>query len=321
MKRRTFIKNTALGTAAFSTLGVTACTNPVQKEHPKSMTQKLAKPLISLAQWSLNRAFFAKELDPNDFAAIASQTYDIHAIEYVNQFYLEQVNDEAFWQGLKKRADDNGVKSLLIMVDDEGDLGNIDEKTRHQAVENHYKWVNAAKLLDCHSIRVNAFGEGEKAAVRSALVDGMGRLCEYAAKENINILIENHGLYSSDGQWIAGIIKEINLPNMGTLPDFGNWCMSAKWGSTQDSTCKKVYDPYQGVLDFLPFAKGVSAKSYNFNEAGEDRIIDYQKMLKVVKDFGYDGYIGIEYEGEEKSEPEGIRMTKALIERVWEGLS
>ncbi len=309
--RRSFIKNIAWASAAISVTGCTNQPTPIAKK----IVEKELK--ISLAQWSLNRAFFAKELDPNDFATIASKEYGIKAIEFVSAFYKEQVKDEAFWQTMKKRSDDIDVKNLLIMVDDEGDLGSTKEEERKAAVENHYKWVHAAKLSGCHSIRVNAFGEGTKAAIRSALVDGMGQLATYAAKENINVIIENHGLFSSDGKFIAGIMKEVNMPNFGTLPDFGNWCTNAKWGSTQKNKCDEVYDRYQGVKDFLPYAKGVSAKSYNFNSEGEDTIIDYQKMLKIVKDSDYDGYIGIEYEGEDLGEPEGIRITKALMESVW----
>ena len=186
-------------------------------------------------------------------------------------------------------------------------------------MENHFKWVNAAKILGCHSVRVNAFGESNKEAYRAALTDGMGQLAEYAAKENINIIIENHGLFSSDAKLITDIVKQVNKPNFGTFPDFGNWCLSAKWGSTQNE-CDKAYDRYQGVAEFLPYARAVSAKSYNFNEQGEDRIIDYYKMLKIVKDSGYEGYIGIEYEGVEIGEHDGILATKALMEKVWKSL-
>lgn len=150
-------------------------------------------------------------------------------------------------------------------------------------------------------------------------IDGMGQLADYAAKEDINILIENHGLFSSDAKLITDIIKQVDKPNFGTLADFGNWCLSAKWGSTQGEYIK-AYDRYKGVAEFLPYAKGVSAKSYNFNEKGEDIIIDYYKMLDIVKNSGFDGYIGIEYEGNILGEYEGIITTKALIEKVWSSL-
>ena len=315
--RRSFLKNAAWGATALSTA-------PLAAYVPNSLNivkEKGVQDLkLSLAQWSLHRAFNDGHLKVNDFASIAINTYHLNAIEYVNQFYAASGKDEKFWINMKEHADNVGVKSLLIMVDNEGDLGHTNGLERKKSVENHYKWVNAAKILGCHSVRVNAFGEGTKDAVRAALIDGMGQLSDYAAKENINIIIENHGLYSSDSKLITGIIKQVNKPNFGTLPDFGNWCLSAKWGSTQTDSCTEVYDRYQGVSEFLPFAKGVSAKSYNFNAEGEETKIDYYKMLKIVKNSGYNGYIGIEYEGSELSESDGIRATKALIEKVWKSL-
>lgn len=316
--RRTFLKNAVKGAAVFSLASIAACTNNANNTAPKKVAKpKLPSLKLSLAQWSLNRAFFAKELDVQDFAQIAKQTYGISAIEYVNAFYKDQAKKEKFWLEMKERAVQEGVKSLLIMVDDEGDLGNSEDNARKVAVENHYKWIHAAKLLGCHSIRVNAFGDGDKATVKAALIDGMGQLCTYAAKENINVLIENHGLYSSDAAFITEVIQQVDQPNFGTLPDFGNWCLNEKWGSTQNNKCDQVYDIYQGVAQFLPYAKGYSAKAYQFDEEGNETTIDYYKMIQIAKDGGYDGYIGIEYEGEELSEPDGIRATKALLEKVW----
>lgn len=308
MKRRNFLKNVVVGAAALS--------------HPTLVTYG-NKPLndlkLSLAQWSLHRQFNNGTLDPVDFAEITMDTYGINAVEYVNQFYDDSGEDEKFWTGMKKRADNAGVKSLLIMVDNEGDLGVAGKKERIKSVENHYKWVNAAKILGCHSVRVNAFGEKSREAFRAAMIDSMSMLCDYAAKENINIIIENHGLFSSDAKLITDIVKEADKPNLGTFPDFGNWCLSAKWGSTQGE-CEKEYDRYKGVAEFLPYAKAVSAKSYNFNDKGENTKIDYYKMLRIVKNSGYNGYIGIEYEGEILSEHKGILATKALIEKVWKSL-
>ncbi len=133
---------------------------------------------------------------------------------------MDSGEDEKFWINMKERADNAGVKSLLIMVDDEGDLGLADDMERNKSVENHFKWVNAAKILGCHSVRVNAFGEDSKEAYRAAIIDSMGHLSDYAAKENINIIIENHGLYSSDAKLITEIVKQVNKPNFGTFPDF-----------------------------------------------------------------------------------------------------
>jgi len=319
MKRRTFLKNTAYSTTALSLTGLAACNNSSTNKTTEKMPAPKSVPSlkISLAQWSLNRAFFANELDANNFAAIAKNDYGIDAVEYVNGFYKETASDESFWQDMQKRSVAEGVKNLLIMVDDEGDLGNSDDIERRTAVENHYKWVNAAKILGCHSIRVNAFGDENEMILHNALVDGMGQLCDYAAKENINVLIENHGLFSSNGKFVTKVIKETNRPNFGTLPDFGNWCLNEKWGSTQNNKCTEVYDRYQGVAEFLPYAKGYSAKSYKFDANGDETIIDFYKMIQIAKDGGYDGYIGIEFEGETMSESDGIRATKTLLEKAW----
>lgn len=275
---------------------------------------------ISLAQWSIHRALDSGKLKAENFAAIAKNDFGISAIEYVNQFYKDHASDRTFWEKMRATADSLEVKSLLIMVDNEGDLGNPNQEERTKAVENHFKWVDAAHILGCHSIRINAFGEGSKDEVQRAMIDALKKLCAYAAKDSINVLIENHGLYSSDGQWIEEIMKGVNMANVGTLPDFGNWCLSAKWGSTEEGKdCNEEYDRYKGVAEMLPFARGVSAKSYAFNEQGDETIIDYSKMLTVVKESGFSGYVGIEYEGSQLSERDGILATKALLEKVAKG--
>lgn len=310
MKRRSFLKDAVMGATALSTTSIlSSCSSSGGKELK-----------LSLAQWSLHRAINTGILKANDFAGIAKNSYDINAVEYVNGFYTDSGNDELFWNNMKINADNAGVKSLLIMVDDEGDLGQANDQERNKSVENHYKWINAAKILGCHSVRVNAFGDNNKEVFRTAIIDSMGTLADYAAKENINIIIENHGLFSSDGNFISEIIKQVNKPNFGTVPDFGNWCLNAKWGSTQGDICSEAYDRYLGVSEFLPFAKAVSAKSYDFNSIGEETKIDYYKMLQIVKASGYNGHIGIEYEGDVLSEPDGIRATKALLEKVWKNI-
>ena len=322
MNRRSFIHHSSWGATSLSLLPLfTSCSNTTGEKTLPDMpgADELPKEkqlLISLAQWSLHRQIEKNETNPLEFAAVAKDSYGIEAVEYVNQFYSEFAENEAFWQGMKERADGAGVKSLLIMVDNEGDLGSADDAERLLAVDNHKKWVNAAKILGCHSIRVNAFGAEEEALFREALADGMGKLAEYAAQEDLNVLIENHGLYSSNAALITDVIQQVNLPNFGTFPDFGNWCQSAKWGSTMIE-CESNYGNEKGLSEFLPYAKAVSAKAYNFDEEGNQTQLDYPALLKLVKDSDYKGYIGIEYEGDSLSEHEGILATKALMERVW----
>jgi sugar phosphate isomerase/epimerase len=270
---------------------------------------------ISLAEWSLHKALFAKELDNLDFPLTAKNEFGINAVEYVNQFFKDKAKDEKYLAELKKRCDDNGVTSVLIMIDGEGDMANVDAKKRLEAVENHYKWVDAAKFLGCHSIRVNCYGVGSEEEVGKAGTDGLRRLSEYAAKVNIGVIVENHGSYSSNGMWLANVIKNVGMQNCGTLPDFGNFCIRRETDSWE-SPCAEEYDRYKGVQEMMPFAKGVSAKANEFDEQGNCIETDYAKMLPIVKAAGYKGHIGIEYEGKRLSEPEGIRVTKALLERV-----
>jgi L-ribulose-5-phosphate 3-epimerase len=314
-KKNLFVKWTLFAFFTFAVL-FHACKSKNEGASQANMNPQKIK--LSLAQWSIHRALEKGELKAEDFASIAKNDFGVDAIEYVNSFYKDHATDKSFWKKMRATADSLQVKSLLIMIDEEGDLGNSNAEERKKAVENHFKWVDAASILGCHSIRVNAFGEGSKEEVQQAMIDALKQLCTYAAQSNINVLIENHGLYSSDGKWIAEIMRQVNMPNCGTLPDFGNWCTAAKWGSTQDGKdCKEIYDRYQGVNEMLPFAKGVSAKSYSFNEKGEETIIDYYRMLKLVKESTFTGYIGIEYEGSPLSEREGILATKALVEKSW----
>lgn len=314
MDRRRFIKAATVSSCAIANLNLISCVNKTTD----SSTIKSKELKISLAQWSLHKQLQAGTLDPTIFAETSKQKFNINAIEYVSQFYKEKGSNLEFWKEMKSRAIDNGVTNLLIMVDDEGDLAIADKTMRDTSVENHYKWVNAAKELGCHSVRVNAFGEENVDDFMPACVDGMGKLCEYAEKEDINVIIENHGLFSSNAELIVEIIKQVNNPYLGTLPDFGNWCTSTKWGGIENNDCEIQYDIYKGVKEYLPYAKGVSAKAYNFSEQGDQEIIDYHKMIKLVKESDFTGHIGIEYEGDNLSEEKGIIATKKLLEKVWE---
>jgi len=276
---------------------------------------------ISLAQWSLNKAFFGGKLDNLDFAAKAKNDFGIDAIEYVNQFFKDKANDLSYLKQMNQRASDNGVKNLLIMVDGEGYLGALDDAERTEAVEKHYKWVEAAKYLGCHSIRVNAFGKGSAEDVAKAAVDGLGRLSEFGAKEGINVIVENHGSYSSDGSWLTGVMKSVGKDNCGTLPDFGNFCIKRDGDGPWGGNCVEEYDRYKGVMEMMPYAKGVSAKSHDFDADGNETKTDFSKMLKIVKDAGYRGYIGIEYEGSNLSADEGIMATKKLLMKAGKAMS
>jgi sugar phosphate isomerase/epimerase len=302
--RRCFLKHTAAVAAAGSTLAALSGSAPAAADKEPVFR-------ISLAEWSLHRALQKKELDNLDFAKTAKEDYGIDAIEFVNQFFKDKARDQGYLAELKKRADDLGVKMLLIMVDGEGNLGDASLKKRDKAVENHFQWVEAAKYLGCHSIRVNAASSGSFEDQTFRAADGLRALTEFADPHGVNVIVENHGGLSSNGEWLSGVIRKVDHKRCGTLPDFGNFRVAEG----------QEYDRYKGVAELMPFAKAVSAKSHDFNDQGEETHTDYHKMLKIVVGAGYHGYLGIEYEGSKHSEPEGITLTKKLLEKVRQELS
>jgi L-ribulose-5-phosphate 3-epimerase len=310
MNRRRFLQQAAFAAAGAAT-ALTGC-------RTGSGQAAARRPLfrISLAEWSFHRSINDQKTMTNlDFPVVARRQHGIDAIEYVNQFFMDKARDQAYLGELKRRCAGEGVRSVLLMCDREGNLGDPDEKKRRLAVENHHKWADAAKFLGCHSIRVNAAtgntGSFEEQQKRAA--DGLRRLSEYAAPLGLGVLVENHGGLSSHGLWLAGVMRMVNLPNSGTLPDFGNFTINRETG--------EQYDRYKGVAELMPFAKGVSAKSQDFDAAGNETETDYRRMLKIVLAAGYHGHVGIEYSGARLSEPDGVRATQALLERVRQELS
>lgn len=306
VSRRELLRAGAAG-GAWLALGLplltSACSSAREAEAPKG--RGLGTFEISLAEWSLHRALTAGELDHLDFPRVAREDYGIGAVEYVNTFFKDKAEDPSYLAEMKRRADGEGVRSLLIMCDGEGAIGDPDESARQQTVENHYRWVDAASYLGCHSIRVNAQSRGGRQEQMELAADGLRRLTEHASRQGISVLVENHGGLSSDGTWLASVIQKVGHPDCGTLPDFGNFNVGIG----------RRYDRYLGVEQLMPYAKAVSAKTYAFDADGNETTIDYARMLKIVQDSGYRGFIGIEYEGPDLDEYEGIRSTKSLLER------
>ncbi len=317
IERRAFIKNTGLGLAGIGLLGL-GCTAESNAPETNNEINAAGLPFkISLAQWSLHKSHFDKKMTALDFAQYTRKEFGLDAIEYVNQFFKDKAEDKDYINDLKTRADGEGIRSLLIMIDREGELGSTDKKERQAAVENHYKWVSAAKTLGCHSIRVNAAGKGTAEEVSDAAVQGLGALATYAKDYDMNVIVENHGSYSSDGKWLSTVMKKINLPNCGTLPDFGNFCIEYDDPTNYKSRkCVNDYDRYLGVKELMPYAKSVSAKAYDFNEKGEVIETDFYKMMDIVLAAGYNGYLGIEYEGQGLPEKMGIQMTINLLRKI-----
>jgi L-ribulose-5-phosphate 3-epimerase len=300
--RRNFVKTSA-AFAAGSFLMSPAVAGMADKKSPFK---------ISLAEWSLHKTIFANKMTNMDFPRFASE-HGIKGIEYVNQFFKDKAKDQSYLAELKKICKNEGVESVLIMCDGEGMVGHPEKAERIKTLENHKKWIDAAKFLGCHSIRVNAGSQGSFEEQQKLAADGLRMLGEYGDKQKINVLVENHGGWSSHGEWLAGVMKLADHKRVGTLPDFGNFVINRQTG--------EEFDRYKGTELLMPWAKGVSAKSNEFDSEGNEANMDYYKLMKIVKDSGYKGWVGIEYEGSKLPEEEGIMATKRLLERVFAQLA
>ena len=297
MNRRNFIKRSAAITSGLALSGFGSTLLSGSDNLPFK---------ISLAEWSLHRALHSKKIDHLDFISLTKTEFGLDAVEYVNSFFFDKAQDQKYLNEMKTRADDHDVKSLLIMCDNEGNLGDPDENKRNQAVENHYKWAEAAKFLGCHSIRVNARSEGSWDDQIELAADGLRRLNEFGDSIGINTIVENHGGLSSNGKWLSAVMERVDHSRVGTLPDFGNFrIQSDEW-----------YDRYQGMKELMPYAKAVSAKSHEFDKKGNETGSDFYRIMNIVLDAGYKGYVGIEYEGNVHTEMEGIRLTKDLLKKI-----
>lgn len=298
--RRNFLRTTAAAAAG------TMLVSPVFADFAKKSRYK-----ISLAEWSFNKALFAKEMTNLEFPVITREL-GMDGVEYVNQFFKDKAKDEAYLAELKKITKNEGVENVLIMCDGEGMVGHPEKGERLKTLENHKKWIDAAAFLGCHSIRVNAGSRGEYEEQQRLAADGLRMLCEYGDTQKINVIVENHGGLSSNGEWLAGVMKIVDHKRVGTLPDFGNFFINRQTG--------EEFDRYKGVELLMPYAKGVSAKSNVFNEEGDEANMDYYRLMKIVDEAGYKGFVGVEYEGSVLSEKEGVIATKNLLEKVFKTL-
>lgn len=300
--RRKFLK-TAMAATAGTMLVSPALAGFAAKKSPFK---------VSLAEWSFHKALFANEMTNLQFPVVAREL-GFGGVEYVNQFFKDKAKDEKYLGELKKIAKNEGVDNVLIMCDGEGMLGHPDKEERIKTVENHKKWVDAAAFLGCHSIRVNAASRGEYNEQQKYAADGLHMLCEYGDTKKINVIVENHGGLSSNADWLVGVMKLVDHKRVGTLPDFGNFVINRQTG--------EEYDRYKGMELLMPYAKGVSAKSWAFDAEGNETKMDFYRLMKIVKDSGYKGYVDVEYEGSELSERDGVIATKKLLEKVFAQLA
>ena len=302
----------------FTTTGFVSCKNETKNE---AESQELFFDL-SLAQWSLNRSFREGGISPYEFAKLANEM-GFTGLEYVSQLYKDVYESEdkaaalaAFVEKNNTLAAQYKMKNVLIMIDGEGDLSSSDEEERTTAEENHKQWIDAAHQMGCSAIRVNLHGEKDEALWIENSIKSLNTLASYAEPLGINVIVENHGGKSSNAGLLMKVINQVSYSNCGTLPDFGNFCLSENWGSLKDNKCDDPYDPYLGVSEMLPKAFGMSAKSFEFDAEGEETILDYHKLLSIIKEGGYTGFIGVEFEGDGLSEKEGIMATKRLLEKA-----
>lgn len=312
---------------ALALMGMAACKEKPQNAksaEPESVEPSEAESTpffkLSLAQWSIHRMIREGNTDPYRFAEMA-KGWGFSGLEYVSQLYDAELKPasyspeamQAFVDKSNTEALKHGMQNLLIMIDGQGDLALTDKAARMAAVENHHKWVDAAQAMGCHSIRVNLSGTSDPDTWVRNSVDGLKSLAHYAQGKNVNVLVENHGGLSSNAALLAQVMQEVNMENCGTLPDFGNFCIRRNDSEDWQAGCAEEYDRYKGVRELMPYAKAVSAKSNNFDASGDEVAIDYVRMLQMVKDAGYTGYIGVEYEGKALSEEEGIVATRELL--------
>ncbi len=293
---------------------------PKQSAEAAAEAESISEVKLSLAQWSLHKAIRSGEMSPYDFAKQAHEL-GFSGLEYVNQLYEDVFTAEdksaAVAEFVSKNnalAAEYGLTNVLIMIDGEGALSTSDADARAEAIENHKLWIDAASEMDCSAVRLNLYGEKDPERWKTNSIASLSALSAYAAPKGINVLVENHGRISSNAAALMEVINGVDAENCGTLPDFGNFCIAEEgYGSVFDGSCVEVYDIYQGVSEMMPKAMALSAKSNDFDENGDETLIDYTRMLKIAKENGYDGFIGVEYEGSRLSEIEGIKATRDLL--------
>jgi sugar phosphate isomerase/epimerase len=324
--RRAFLTTLSMGVAGAG-LAASFPSWLVKNTRPPVLPFKLA-----LSQFSLASQFWTKQLDPLDFPAKTMKTFGIPGLDYCSMFFADKAKDSVFLNELKKRATDSGCHNLRIMIDAEGVLGDLNKDERKKAVENHYKWIDAAATLGCEMIRVNVEGEGDPKEVAKAAEESLKTLIEYGRKSNIDVIVENHIGISCNGAWLASVMKNMNSPHCGTLADFGNFCVNRTKPPTNDiagwmqTKCLEEYDRYKGIEELMPYAKGIHAKTHVFDADGNDTETDFSKMFHIIKQSGFNGWVSIEYEGgllkmygkdsKYLDDDAGVLATKKLVEKV-----
>ncbi len=292
---------------------------------------------LALAHWSYHKAIFGGsrsdydwfiktlhsdpdgvllgEMDPRDIV-VKARAHGLDAVTYANQLFFGHANDQPYLAELKRRADGEGINSLLINCDELGKLGDADPVKRAQAVDNHVRWLEAAAFLGCHSIRANPYADGSYLEQMQRVSEGLYTLCTHADAMGLNILVENHGESSNNGAWLAMVVESVNHPRLGVLADFGNWFMGG-WNNDPP----RWYDRYQGLRDIAPYTRAVSAKAHAFDAQGQETETDFTEALWLLLAAGFRGYVSAEYEGDQWPEEEGVTATIRLLQAARETLT
>jgi len=294
---------------------------------------------ISLQVYSFAPLMMAGKFDLKDFPEMVRNTYQLDGAEYWSIAFTGRENNEAFLKELKQKSDDNGVNNTIILVDDINiltmesgpSLASLSSEERSRAIDFHKIWVDTAAKIDCHSIRINLkSNDGTAEEVQEVCSESISKLIEYSSQSNISVVLENHGGLTGNGKWLSGLIKNINNEFVGSLPDFGDFNFCQTRGDLNfanvDRECEMKYDKYLGVEELIPYAKGISAKSHDFDKNGSETKTDYKRMMEIIKNSDFSGYISIEYEGamlsmllnrdSYLSSHDGILATKSLLEKL-----
>ena len=326
--RRKFINDIFKGTAAIS-LSSPLLNNDLFANY---VSNKLK---ISLQCFSFASEFYKGNFDLSNFSKIVRETYNLDGAEFWSIPFMGKEKNSFFLNELRQKSNDYGIKNTIILVDlldmqtmkQGNSLASIDKKERNQAIEDHKPWIDAAKSIGCDSIRINLWSDASKEEVMKVSIESISKLLEYSSDKNISIVIENHGGHTGDAKWLVNLIKKINNKNLGTLPDFGtlNFCVKRDLNLDFTAKCFSQYDKYLGVKELLPYAKGISAKSTQFDLKGNETTTNFKKMVRLIKKSNFEGYISIEYEGAIRdtfakqknhlSTHDGILATKKLLEK------
>ncbi len=270
---------------------------------------------LSLATWSLNRLLrnTDKPIVYLDVPAMVRQHFGIEALELNNVFFAARDGD--YLRKLVAAAEKAGVRLLNIAVDEQGDLSSADPSARELGLERYGAWIPIAAEMGIGAIRANSggravadkpAGDPARVAAEQACIDSLRHLCDIGKKHGVAILVENHWGLSADPGSLARVVAAVRQSHgndaAGTLVDWGNW--------------PQHIDRWDALRQVFPYAMAVHAKVNDIDENLNHPSFDHARCLQITREAGYDGWLGIEYEG--KDDPmtgieRAVRKLRALL--------